>query len=147
VLPVGDTISVAWTLTAYSDPASFDSINVTQDLLNLAGPLPTDVFVTANGTATPEPGHDAVDRKRSDWDLLVPAAVAPQSCRLAYSQAFKREPLRYGVSGVLGITPHKSAPNCETAMPHCINMAVIHVTTTVEATTKKIAALARWSFQ
>jgi len=58
-LPVGDTISVAWTLTAYSDPASFDSIDPTlqTDLLNLTGPLPSLDFAAVNGTVvTPEPG-------------------------------------------------------------------------------------------
>lgn len=54
-LPVGDVITVSWTLTAYSDPASFDSIDVSQDLLNLTGPLPTDLFMDVNAS-TPEPG-------------------------------------------------------------------------------------------
>jgi hypothetical protein len=54
-LPVGDVITVAWTLTAYSDPASLDTIDVTQDLLNLTGPLPTDAFMNVSGSA-PEPG-------------------------------------------------------------------------------------------
>lgn len=56
-LPVGDIISVAWTLTAYSDPASIDSIDPTLDLLNLTGPLPDDIFMAANAaTVAPEPG-------------------------------------------------------------------------------------------
>jgi hypothetical protein len=58
-LPVGDVISVEWTLTAYSDPASFDSIDPTlqTDLLNLTGPLPGDAFIGVNDTSvTPEPG-------------------------------------------------------------------------------------------
>jgi hypothetical protein len=55
-LPVGDVITVAWTLTAYSDPASFDSIDVSQDLLNLTGPLPTDLFMSVNASTAPEPG-------------------------------------------------------------------------------------------
>jgi len=54
-LPVGDIITVEWTLTAFADPASFDSINISQDLLNLTGPLPTDLF-TQVSSATPEPG-------------------------------------------------------------------------------------------
>jgi hypothetical protein len=58
-LPVGDIISVAWTLTAYSDPASIDSFDPTLslDLLNLTGPLATDSFMAVNGTVVaPEPG-------------------------------------------------------------------------------------------
>ena len=54
-LPLGDIITVTWTLTAYSDPASFDSIDVSQDLLNLTGPLPADLFMDVNAS-TPEPG-------------------------------------------------------------------------------------------
>jgi hypothetical protein len=54
-LPVGDVITVSWTLTAFADPASFDSIDITQDLLNLTGPLPTDLFMQIS-SATPEPG-------------------------------------------------------------------------------------------
>ncbi len=53
-LPVGDIITVLWTLTVYSDPASIDTIDLSQDLLNLTGPLPTDLFVAS--TTVPEPG-------------------------------------------------------------------------------------------
>ena len=53
-IPVGDSISVDATLTAYSDPASFSSFFPTDaDLLGLTGPLPgLDLVAT---TATPEP--------------------------------------------------------------------------------------------
>ncbi len=54
-LPVGDVITVLWTLTAFSDPASIDSIDFSQDLLNLAGPLPTDLFMDVNASTAPEP--------------------------------------------------------------------------------------------
>jgi hypothetical protein len=52
---VGDVITVTWTLTAYSDPASFSSIDIAPDLLSLTGPLPTDLFIDVNASV-PEPG-------------------------------------------------------------------------------------------
>lgn len=55
-LPVGDIVTVSWTLSAYSDPASFSSIDIAQDLLNLTGPLPADAFLAVDSTTTPEPG-------------------------------------------------------------------------------------------
>jgi hypothetical protein len=60
-LPVGDIISVKWTMTVYADPASIDSIDALSqaDLLNLTGPLPGLAFADVSGTyvsATPEPG-------------------------------------------------------------------------------------------
>jgi hypothetical protein len=59
-LPVGDVISVEWTMTVFSDPASFDSIDATlqTDLLNLTGPLPALAVTDVSGAnvATPEPG-------------------------------------------------------------------------------------------
>jgi hypothetical protein len=53
-IPVGDVITVAWTITGYSDPANFDVLDIAPDLLNLTGPLPTDVFVATGDV--PEPG-------------------------------------------------------------------------------------------
>jgi hypothetical protein len=54
-IPVGDVISVLATLTAYSDPASFDSILPADDLLNLSGPLPDIGLVAADESPVPEP--------------------------------------------------------------------------------------------
>jgi hypothetical protein len=53
-IPVGDVITVLATLTAYSDPASFDSILASNDLLGLTGPLPT-LDLVGTVVATPEP--------------------------------------------------------------------------------------------
>jgi hypothetical protein len=57
-LPVGDVLTVTWTLTAYADPAHFDSFDpsLDTDLLNLTGPLPTDLFIGTNASNAPEPG-------------------------------------------------------------------------------------------
>ena len=59
-LPVGDILSVSTALTAYSDPANFDSISplTENDLLALTGPLPGfDLADTPSlaATTTPEP--------------------------------------------------------------------------------------------
>ena len=54
-IPVGDVITVTATLTAYADPASFSTFDLSlqPDLLNLTGPLAATDFV---GTASvPEP--------------------------------------------------------------------------------------------
>lgn len=52
-LPAGDLLTVSATLTAYSDPASFDTIDLTPDLLSLTGPLPSFSFVSTE--VVPEP--------------------------------------------------------------------------------------------
>jgi hypothetical protein len=56
-LPVGDILSVSYALTAYTDPASIEMFDPTfgnDDLLNLTGPLPTDVTFVSSA-AVPEP--------------------------------------------------------------------------------------------
>jgi hypothetical protein len=53
-IPVGDVITVLATLTAFSDPASFDTILPGLDLLDLTGPLPT-LGLVSTVTTTPEP--------------------------------------------------------------------------------------------
>jgi hypothetical protein len=56
-IPVGDILSVSTALTAYSDPASFDSIfpETEPDLLNLTGPLAEISLADTPTAATPEP--------------------------------------------------------------------------------------------
>jgi hypothetical protein len=57
-LPIGDILSVSTSLTAYSDPANFDSLSpLTElDLLNLTGPLAgIELADTPSSTTTPEP--------------------------------------------------------------------------------------------
>lgn len=56
-IPVGDILSISATLTAYSDPASFDSISPfsESDLLSLTGPLAGLQFADTPTLATPEP--------------------------------------------------------------------------------------------
>jgi hypothetical protein len=51
-IPVGDVITVSWVITGYSDPANFNVIDLSPDLLSLTGPLPSDLFIN---TSTPEP--------------------------------------------------------------------------------------------
>jgi hypothetical protein len=53
-IPVGDVITVLAVLTAYSDPASFDTIFPADDLLNLTGPLAANSL--AASASLPEPG-------------------------------------------------------------------------------------------
>jgi hypothetical protein len=56
-IPAGDVITVKATITAYADPASFDTFDVAPlDLLALTGPLPDVSFVTPDSQPLPEPG-------------------------------------------------------------------------------------------
>jgi hypothetical protein len=54
-LPVGDILSVSYSLTGYSDPASFHTFDpdLSLDLLNLTGPLPTISLIST--PSVPEP--------------------------------------------------------------------------------------------
>ena len=56
-IPVGDILSISTALTAYSDPASIDSILPDVDLLNLTGPLAEINLAdtTPLGNSAPEP--------------------------------------------------------------------------------------------
>jgi hypothetical protein len=55
-IPAGDVITVTATLTGYADPASFTTLDITNqnDLLALTGPLPGISFVDTTA-AIPEP--------------------------------------------------------------------------------------------
>jgi hypothetical protein len=55
-LPVGDILSVSYALTAYTDPASFDTFDpsFSTDLLDLTGPLPG-ISLVSTPSAVPEP--------------------------------------------------------------------------------------------
>ena len=57
-IPVGDVLTILTTVTAYSDPASFDSFSPFSetDLLNLTGPLAGINLADTPTLATPEPG-------------------------------------------------------------------------------------------
>lgn len=52
-IPAGDTLTVDATITAFADPAAFETIDITPELLRLIGPLPTLSLV--NTEAVPEP--------------------------------------------------------------------------------------------
>ena len=55
-LAAGANLRVVSTLTAYADPASIDTIDLTPDLLSLVGaPLPDFVIASGSGTQVPEP--------------------------------------------------------------------------------------------
>jgi hypothetical protein len=56
-LPVGDILSVSTSLTAYSDPANFDSLlpQTELDMLNLTGPLAGIELADTPSSTTPEP--------------------------------------------------------------------------------------------
>ncbi len=61
-LPGGDVLTVDYTLTAYSDPASFSSFDPigANDLLSLTGPLPTFSLVSSADAPVPEPSSLAM---------------------------------------------------------------------------------------